>query len=338
MCFFVCLQEPPVQEVPTYYMNVAESSSANQPMSYHHHHQPQTLWSQQPVAFYQNPPPGAPPHRFSVPVATNQGKQSICQNSIFQFFFMWIVYILCFFYFISGSYLSSSYPPNYIPHPPPPQIPPNGPNSEMLPVYPQQPIQVVYPSPQTQPVYPNQGIIYAQNPVYPGSVYSAQNLSYPQCTSTPNSNASTISNQAFCGQIPDHGGTPTFAQLAHGMSQLNLSGSAPCLNQQQGSYGLGTFGGKPMGAMQSLDNRLQKSGTPKGNKFSNPKVLGMSSSQSSTGTNSPAMTVVAGYGQNAGFYRTPPETPPTPHMGSGSFNPNFVQPIFVRQVSYLCLL
>lgn len=55
----------------------------------------------------------------------------------------------------------------------------------------------------------------------------------------------------------------------------------------------------------------------------------MGSSQSSTGTNSPAATVIAGYcPQNSGIYRTPPETPPAQF----AFQPNFNSPIIIKQV------
>jgi hypothetical protein len=81
-----------------------------------------------------------------------------------------------------------------------------------------------------------------------------------------------------------------------------------------------------------FDVRQQKNCTPKSNnKFvSAPKGFVFGSSQSSTGTNSPAATVIAGYcPQNSGMYRTPPETPPTQF----NYGPGFpMPPMLFRQV------
>lgn len=70
----------------------------------------------------------------------------------------------------------------------------------------------------------------------------------------------------------------------------------------------------------------------------------MGSSQSSTGTNSPAATVIAaGFcpvslpGQNpAALYRTPPETPPASCLPPAQFGyqPNFpMPPVMLKQVN-----
>lgn len=83
---------------------------------------------------------------------------------------------------------------------------------------------------------------------------------------------------------------------------------------------------------QQFDNRPRNS-TPKGNKFSTPKKFSVCSSQGSTGTSSPATTVIAGYCNNAptGMYRTPPETPPIQNAAFG-YNPSFMPPVLYRQV------
>lgn len=78
--------------------------------------------------------------------------------------------------------------------------------------------------------------------------------------------------------------------------------------------------------VQHFEGR-QKNATPKGNKFSTPKNY---SSQNSTGTNSPATTVIAGY-CNSGMYRTPPETPPIQNATFG-YHTNFVPSVLYRQV------
>lgn len=86
---------------------------------------------------------------------------------------------------------------------------------------------------------------------------------------------------------------------------------------------------------QQFDSR-QKTGTPKGSKFSNPKSFGVCSNQGSTGTNSPATTVVAGYCGNPGmYYRTPSETPPIQNVAAFGYGGNFAPPMLYRQVSVL---
>lgn len=289
--------EPPMGDIPGYYVNVGENT--NNPTTQSITYQPSPpVWNQQPIAYYGNASPAGQPQRFAVPIPNQP-----------------------------GPYISASYPPpNFMPHPSQ-SHPQNTPNSEVVPVYSQQPVQVVYPAPQSQPIYPNQGIIYTQNPLYASPSYPAQNINYPQCTSTASSCASSISNAGFCGgqtqETNMHIGPPSFNQLTQGMGQLNISGP----NNQGGNFGQNSKVGFPM---VQYDLRGQRSSTPKGNKFNNMKNFG--SSQSSTGTNSPATTVIAGFNPNAGLYRTPPETPPTPHM-TGGFPPNFMQPMVMRQMS-----
>lgn len=165
--------------------------------------------------------------------------------------------------------------------------------------------------------------------MYTAAVYPNPSIPYPQNTSTPNSCTSSISNTAYCGQVHELNAAsnvtlPNYGQLSQNMSQMNINAIPPQnFNPTQNM--------KPF--LHGYDSRLQKNVTPKSNKFSTPKGFGMNSSQSSTGTSSPAMTVVAGYttSQNAALYRTPPETPTTPHIPAG-YSTNFVQPMLIRQV------
>lgn len=141
------------------------------------------------------------------------------------------------------------------------------------------------PSPATGEVIPlYQQVVYPTPPPQPQPVYQSQPVVYAQNATYPQC------TNTYCGQMVE-----PFTHLAHSMSQLSLG----CNN-----------------------GRMQKNATPKGNKFSNPKGVG--SSQSSTGTSSPAMTVVAG--QGIGMYRTPPPETPT--------TPGFMHPMFMRQVTF----
>ncbi|KAL3288472.1 hypothetical protein HHI36_002916 [Cryptolaemus montrouzieri] len=183
-------------------------------------------------------------------------------------------------------------------------------SNEMVPVYPNHQMQYVYPNPPVQPnplVFPNQNsVIYTQNPTtFNNSLYQSQQqmTHYPQNTSTPNSCASSVSN-TFQNQMIDSQ-HPNIHNIAHTMAQMNLN-TPPYSNthNQQGFL--------CNKAMLPFDGR-HKAGTPKGTagKMNAPKGFLLSSSQSSTGTSSPAATVIAGFcPQNP--YRTPPETPPTP--------------------------
>lgn len=63
----------------------------------------------------------------------------------------------------------------------------------------------------------------------------------------------------------------------------------------------------------------------------NGKSFGVNSSQSSTGTNSPATTIMANY-QN--MYKTPPPTPPmqNPNFGYGA---GYMPAVLFRQVNVI---
>lgn len=194
-------------------------------------------------------------------------------------------------------------------------------------------------------VYPNQGVVCntqmyataaaaATAPIYP-----AQTIPYPQNTSTPNSCTSSVSNTAFCGQLPDINTAqnvppiPNYTHLVQNMSQMGLNSSnAPLQPYNQGS--------KVLVQNISYDGRPQKTSPPKGNKFSNnPRGFVFNSSQSSTGTSSPATTVVAGYcnNQTPNMYRTPPPLPPsdTPTM-QHCYGANYNQPVMIRHVCFKC--
>nr|XP_008195354.1 PREDICTED: cAMP-regulated phosphoprotein 21 isoform X3 [Tribolium castaneum] len=204
------------------------------------------------------------------------------------------------------------YPNAPPPNPPPPrfpvhhyQPPPPPPNPDLVPVYP----HLVYPNQGYQP--PNQpNVVYAQNPVY----YPP----YPQNTSTPNSCASSVSHTQFSSHLQENNHqNAVMQQLTQNMSQMSFVQS-----QNHSNY----------------NNMLNKMTPPqfdvrqKSNKFgATPKGFVLGSSQSSTGTNSPAATVVAGYcPQNPGMYRTPPETPPNQY----NYGPGFpIPPMLFRQMS-----
>lgn len=204
-------------------------------------------------------------------------------------------------------YMSASYPPSFIPQPNQ-AIQPNPSSSEVVPVYPQQQLQVVY-SPQNQPIYPNQNIVYAQNPLY-NNGYQAQGMSYPQCSSASSSCTNT---PAYCQQIPPENIPQTYSHLTQSMANMNIA--SPPSSSGQKSF-----------PMLQYDCRNQKVAAPKGKPL---KSFG--SSQSSTGTSSPAGTVICAYNNpGPGLYRTPPETPPTPHMAG--YPPNFLPPMLMRQV------
>jgi encore-like protein len=279
-----------------FYVNVPDNNTAPTPQTITYQQPPPSYWNQQPITFYQNPQASnpTPPQRFPVH-APNQ-----------------------------TNYMSS-YPHNYLSnqHPPPPQ------NPDVVPVFPQQSVQLVY---QTQPNQPNPvmyppnqpNIVYTQNPVYPAPMYPSQNLpQYPQNTSTPNSCTSSISHTQFGAHVQEQN-HQSMMQLTQNMSQMSF-----VQNQVQNhpNYVINKM------TPPQFDVRQQKNCTPKSNnKFvSAPKGFVFGSSQSSTGTNSPAATVIAGYcPQNSGMYRTPPETPPTQF----NYGPGFpMPPMLFRQMS-----
>lgn len=183
-------------------------------------------------------------------------------------------------------------------------------------------------------MYSNQTpVIYTQNPVYPNPMYPTQTIPqniphYPQNTSTPNSCNSSVSNTPYCRQMQEISMQPNFNQIATGMNHLNLNSSQMSLASAPSQHGFNYAQNSNKGTqqMQQFEGR-QRNTTPKGSKFSTPKNY---SSQNSTGTNSPATTVIAGY-CNSGMYRTPPETPPIQNMAFG-YHPNFVPSMLYRQV------
>lgn len=278
----------------TYYVNVPDNNVPPTPQTITYQQPPPSYWNQQPIQFYQNTQPSNPTPPQRFPVHPSNQTNYI-----------------------------SSYPQNYLP---PQNQPPPPPNPEVLPVYPHQSMQLVY---QTQPsqsnpvVYPNQpNIVYTQNPIYPSPVYPTQNLpQYPQNTSTPNSCTSSVSHTQFT-HIQENNHQNAVMHLTQNMAQMSFA-----QNHTHPNFLVNKM------TPPHFDVR-QKTCTPKSNKFNAPKGFMLGSSQSSTGTNSPAATVVAGYcPQNSGMYRTPPETPPNQY----NFGPGFHMPqMLFRQVSNLC--
>lgn len=231
--------------------------------------------------------------------------------------------------------MPATYPTNFVPQqhgqnisgvPQPSQTP------EVVSVYSQPPVHVVYPTNTAHPngvVYPNQGVVCNTQMYTP--MYSTPALPYPQSTSTPNSCTSSVSNTAYCGQLPDMNAQnasplPNYAHIVQNMNQMGLNTSTPLQSYNQGS--------KVLVQNIGFDGRSQKPLPPKGNKFNNPRSFIINSSQSSTGTSSPATTVVASYCSNQpqNVYRTPPppETPTIQHC----YGANFTQPFMYRQVRY----
>lgn len=245
-----------------------------------------TFWNQQPVSFYPNTPQPAsqtPPQRYSVQMQP-QGQTA---------------------------FMPTGFPAtvNYVAQQPAPQAQ----NPEVVPVYPNQSVQMMYPpnQPNGTVIYQNQPpLIYTHNPaLYQTPAYQAQNMpgAYPQNTPTPNSLASSVPSAPFGPNHPDG-----FVQLTQNMHQMNL-GHPP---------GTTIRGFVPVNAKcpQPLDLRRGSLTKPPPNFTKQPRSFIMGSSQSSTGTNSPAATVVAaGYCPPSagapGQYRTPPpSTPPTPQF------------------------
>ncbi|KAH1006493.1 hypothetical protein HUJ05_007222 [Dendroctonus ponderosae] len=135
---------------------------------------------------------------------------------------------------------------------------------------------------------------------------------YGHATPTPNSGASSVSTTPF-----ENNG---FVQLAQNMQQMSLGPAPP-----GGPRGFVPVGKYP----QSFDPRRGSMPKPQLN-FSKRPVL-MGSSQSSTGTSSPATTVVASAycpavapaPANGQFRTPPPSTPPAPHYVFNSMPPRF---------------
>lgn len=247
---------------------------------------PTTFWNQQPVSFYPNtpqPPSQTPPQRFSVQMPP-QGQPA---------------------------YMPAGYPAtmNYVTQ----QAGHQAQNPEVVSMYPNQPVQMVYPPNQASGavIYQNQpSLIYAHNPaLYPAAAYQPQTMpgAYPQSTPTPNSGASSVPTTPFGANNSDG-----FVQLTQSMHQMNLG--PPQASTLRGFVPVNTK------CPQQFDPRRGSLTKPPPNFAKQPRSFLMCSSQSSTGTNSPAATVVAaGYcPQSAGApgqYRTPPpSTPPTPQF------------------------
>ncbi|KAK4886028.1 hypothetical protein RN001_002299 [Aquatica leii] len=302
--------EPPIPEVPGGYFITEPGNSVPQPISY----QPpaSSYWHQQPLTLYQNsptsnqPPPPPPQQRYSLPAHAQP-----------------------------GSYLSSNFSSSYcqpsLPAPPPLQqnVPQNSQNAELVPVY-SQPVQVVYSTQQHTPpnpvIYPNHhSIMYTQTPMYSNMMVPLQNVSYPPNPPTP-SNSTVFTNQI---QEQNVQAQHNFNQLTHNMNQLNIGqqSTGPSLAMNQHTQ-------MSPHISQQFDMRNVKNCALKGNKFSTPKNFVSGSSQSSTGTSSPATTVMANYCNNptTASYRTPPETPPTQNVAFG-YGPNFVPSAVIRQMS-----
>ncbi|KAF5281814.1 hypothetical protein FQA39_LY05028 [Lamprigera yunnana] len=296
--------EPSPPEVAGGYFITETGNSAPQPVTYQ---AAPPYWQQQPVALYQNtttPNPSLPPTpRFGIPSHSQSGP------------------------FIPSHFSSSYCSPNFsVPPSLSQSVSQNSQNTELVPVY-SQPVQVMYSNHQSTPnnsvMYPSHGIMYTQTPVYSNMMVPVQNASYPQNPPTPNTSA------VFPGQDPNIQLQTNFNQFANSMSQLNV-------NQQNCSSSIGVNQNMNMSSHinPQFDLRSVKNCALKGNKFSTPKNFVSGSSQSSTGTNSPATTVVAGYcnNSNTASYRTPPETPPTQNVAFG-YGPNFVSSPIIRQIN-----
>nr|XP_023018412.1 cAMP-regulated phosphoprotein 21 [Leptinotarsa decemlineata] len=209
-------------------------------------------------------------------------------------------------------YIPTGYSQNFMP-PPSSQLHQNPP--DFVPVYHNQQMQVIYqtqPTPPSPVVYPNQQpqILYTQNPVYQTpTAYPPppppQISAYPQGTPTPNSCSSTASGQIYTG----HSETQTYVQLAQSIQQLNLTGNGQAFLNPKGSHHT-QFDYRQRGPNNSMKNK----------QFGKNFALG--SSQSSTGTNSPAATVIASYcpTPNQQLMYRPPETPPNQFAYPPNFN------------------
>ncbi|XP_030766514.1 cAMP-regulated phosphoprotein 21 isoform X2 [Sitophilus oryzae] len=242
-------------------------------------------WNQQPISFYPNSPQPAsqtPPQRFSVHMQP-PGPSA----------------------FMPPSYSTAV---NYVNQPPGQQTQ----NPEVVPVFPNQPVQVVYPpsQPNSSVIYQNPpSLIYSQNtPLYQTASYPVQNMPiYPQSTPTPSSCSASIPSTPFAGEPRNSDG---FVHLTQGVQHMNLGMPPPPNNRNFVPLNLKCtqFDQRPRGSVTKMSSQSKP-----------PRPFMMGSSQSSTGTNSPAATVIAGYcpgsAMGPGQYRTPPpSTPPTPQF------------------------
>lgn len=147
-----------------YFVNMAVSdpNCTTQPVTYP---PPPAFWNQQPLTYY--PPPANQQQRF--PVQLSVAGQ------------------------LQGSYVPTTYPPNYVPVPQ--SQPPAPPATDLVPVYNPAQIQMVYPSP---PQNPNPMFMQNPNPVvYTQNPYPQNYPAYPPTTPTPNSTTSTYSTPSF---------------------------------------------------------------------------------------------------------------------------------------------
>ncbi|KAG5870289.1 hypothetical protein JTB14_002057 [Gonioctena quinquepunctata] len=171
----------------------------------------------------------------------------------------------------------------------------------------------------TNTMYPSAGGAYP--PQASHQMTPQQMQAYPPGAPTPNSCGSSTPGQVYAAGGPSE--AQTFLHLAQNIQQLSITGNV------QGPGFLNTRGPQPQ-----YDYRQRASNNPnclKSKQFCKGFIMG--SSQSSTGTNSPAATVIAGYcpSQNPQqMYRTPSETPPAQF----TFPPNFgMPPMMFKPVS-----
>ncbi|XP_066153951.1 cAMP-regulated phosphoprotein 21 isoform X3 [Euwallacea fornicatus] len=205
------------------------------------------------------------------------------------------------------TYVSTGYPPavNYVAaQPGPAQVQ----NAEIVPVYPNQSVQMVYSQPTGTVMYQNQPLIYAQNPttLYQTTAYQPA-PAYPHGTPTPTGGMASLPTTPLEQATPNG-----FVQLTQNMQQMNLGPS-------QSSTPRGFVPIHPKCGHPFDPRRPSFSKPPSGGYTGKSGRFPMGSSQSSTGTSSPAATVVApGYCPTLpppGHYRTPPpSTPPTPQF------------------------
>ncbi|XP_049823795.1 cAMP-regulated phosphoprotein 21 isoform X3 [Aethina tumida] len=295
------LEGPPIPDMTSPYFVSEGVGPAQSQVAFQ---QPAAYWNQQPIAYYQNNPQNSSVQRYAMQLPQNQ-----------------------------TGYIPQAYPSaNYMA-----QAPQTAGAGDIIPVYSNQ-VQMVYqtaapPPPQAsqstgQLVYPNhQQVLYtpgnATATMYPGGMYPgaaaapmAPNVTAPAypSTPTPNSCASSASNPTYAMQ--DVGQQQAYMQVAQGMQAMSITGQ-----------------GQPGKCAASVAQLERPKCFGKGNKFGGGggnKGFVMGSSQSSTGTNSPAATVVSGYcPPNAGLFRTPPDTP----LHYTAYAPTFPAPQIFRQMS-----
>lgn len=151
--------DPNISDLPGYFVNMAMSDPNSQPVSY----PPPNTYYQQPITYY---PSQNTPQQQRYPVQLPVAGQ------------------------IQGSYVPTTYPPNYVPVPP---TQPAAPATDLLPVYnPQIPVIYQQQNPNIFMQNPN-NMMYQQSPMY-----NPQGYTYSPNT-TPNSN----SNNSFTQTTPN---------------------------------------------------------------------------------------------------------------------------------------